>query len=681
VLQTHDAILDLGQLVTHERQRIVRLWAKRLRSELHEYELPLSELQAGLEHNISELGRLLTERGEEAIELWAEAVRPLGMSRFDQHFEPDDLAREFKVLHQLLLRQYTRRYRRLEPELAEFLAALFGEAIGAVQASFARILKTEEVRFRDAALMESVLHHVDVGILVAEPDGTLSYATAPVSRLFGVPLRAFLGPRAPKTLAAVLHQMNARHPEGTPFRVEDMPFARALEQKSAVRGVQMMLERPPRSQPVLIEMAAIPLLEEGPERELLGVIQTMTDRTEAANQTRQLSEAHDEVRRLQGRLLQRMRTEALGQLAASTAHSLNNFLNVLRLRITLLRKEPRPEHLDALDRTVRNVGELVSKLQDFAAVRTDEQLVALPLTQVVREALDLVRPELAHSDPPVRLEFSLQSRGVVRVDASTLRELLINLVLSAKERSPEAGQLELRTFDDGGHSHIELRDFGPPMTDEELAQLFDPLKANANAPHLSLLLAVARNQLQRWGGELVCENCARPESDSGATRWVLRLPMVEERELTPPPVGVHKTASFSRPHLTGAHRVLVVDDDPENARMLAEVLSDEGYEVKVAHSGDAALHAWERHQFDAALLDGLMPDISGWALARQLRARAPTVLLAMITGGDVRGQNRGDLALVDAVFRKPIDVSALDEFLSQDSDERSSSQEHPTLPP
>jgi len=122
-----------------------------------------------------------------------------------------------------------------------------------------------------------------------------------------------------------------------------------------------------------------------------------------------------------------------------------------------------------------------------------------------------------------------------------------------------------------------------------------------------------------------------------------------------------------------ARRVLVVDDDPDNARMMAEVLSDEGYQVRVAQSGREALEIWDQGPFDAALLDVMMPDVSGWELARTLRARCGDVLLAAVTGADVRGQNRSNLALVDAVFRKPVDVEALDDFLSQ--------REHREAPP
>jgi len=665
----HEDISNLVHLLVNEHDRIVRLWAKRLRVELHELNLSSRDLRSNLSFHVSELGRLLSERGEEAVELWAEVVRPWGTQRFDQRFEADDVVREFKVLHQLLLGLYARRYKKIDPELAIFLAELFGEAIAALEDSFARVLKTEEVRFRDAALMESVLHHVDVGILVAEPDGTLTYATPPVGRLFGVPVRAFLGTRAPKTLAAVLAQMNARHTNGQPFRVEHLPFLKALSDRVPSRSVSMVIERPPRGEEVLIEMSAIPILDEGNGDELLGVIQTLTDRSESVRKSRELVKAHEELRKLQGRLLQRTRAQALGQLASNTAHSLNNFLNVLRLRITLLRKDFKPDHLDALDRTVRNVGELIARLQDFAAVKTEEQLSVVDFSQLVREAIDLAKPDLSQGDPPTRVELEQTSHAKVRVDASVMRELLVNLLTAARDRAQGSGSgsLSVRTYEEEGRVFFKLRDEGPPMSPEELAKLFDPLKGQSPSPHLSLMLGVARNQLLRWGGELDCRNA--PDTEAGGSEWTLILPTAkaEEKASEPPHPLPTRVRAAPAHRLGGANLILVVDDEPENARMLAEVLTDEGYRVKIAHSGEAALHAWEHHVFDAALLDGLMPDMTGWELAREIRARSPHVLLAMITGADVRGQNRASLALVDAVFRKPIDVAALDDFLSQES--------------
>jgi CheY-like chemotaxis protein/PAS domain-containing protein len=653
----NETIAALAGLVHEERERIARLWTKRLREELYELDLPGRDLRTPLRRLLDELARLLTDRPDDVLRLWSEVVRAHGAYRYDQRFEPEDLVREFKALQEVLLRVYSRRHGGvLEPEVAEFIAELVGEANASAQASYARVLRTEEVRFREAAVMESVLYHMDVGILLAEEDGSVSFASPPVSRLIGVPMRSVVGARAVNSLAPVLAQVHAHHPSGEPFRVTELPFMRAIKERGSVRGVMMVVERPGSGE-AWLEMSATPIWEEGGE--LAGVIQTMTDRTEAATKTKELTTAHDELRRLQGRLLQRTRAQALGQLASGAAHALNNFLNVLRLRITLLRREFKPEHLDALDKTVGQIGELVGRLQEFNVQRTEEVLSDVSLDTVVREALELARGEMERGAHPVVVELHLEDPGAVRADAGFLRELVVSLLLAAKDRMEQGGALELTTQSEGADQvALRIQDEGPPYAVEELARMFDPLNREVGAPQAALQLAVVRAQVQRWGGELTVENSQR--GPGGA--FVVRMPRAR---------AVHEVELHTEAHVTSprrfqqTRRVLVVDDDMDNARMLAEVLGDEGYDVQVAESAQVALQLWERRRYDAALLDALMPDMSGWELARELRQRTPAALLAIVTGMDVRGQNRANLALVDAVFRKPIDVGALDEFLTQ----------------
>jgi two-component system cell cycle sensor histidine kinase/response regulator CckA len=653
----NETIDALAGLVQDERERLARLWAKRLREELYELDLPGRDLRAPLRRLLEELARLLRDRPDEALRLWPEVVRAHGAFRYDQRFEPEDLVREFKALEEVLLRVYARRNKgRLEPEVAEFITELVGEANASAQASYARVLRTEEVRFREAAVMESILYHMDVGILLAEADGSVSFATPPVSKLMGVPMRSVVGARAVNSMAPVLAQVNAHHPSGEPFRVADMPFMRAIHERGPVRGVMMVVERPGGGE-AWLEMSATPIWDEGGE--LAGVIQTLTDRTEAALKSRELMSVHDELRRLQGRLLQRTRAQALGQLASGAAHALNNFLNVLRLRITLLRREFKPEHLDALDRTVGQVGELVGRLQEFNVQRTEEVLTDVSIDTVVREALELARGELERGGHPVTVDLHLGNPGQVRADAGFLRELVVSLLLAARDRMQEGGRLDLTTEAEGTERlTLRIQDEGPPYAVEELSRMFDPLNREVGAPQAALQLAVVRAQVQRWGGELTVENTQR--GTGGA--FVVRLPrarVVREAEAQ----GAVQLEAPRRFQQT--RRVLVVDDDMDNARMLAEVLGDEGYDVQVAQNAEVALQMWERRRYDAALLDALMPDVTGWELARELRKRTPQALLAIVTGMDVRGQSRATLALVDAVFRKPIDVGALDEFLSQ----------------
>lgn len=647
-------ITALAGLLQDERERIARLWAKRIRAETYELDIPGKDVRAPLRHLLDELARLLRDRGEDAVRLWPEVVRPHGTERYEQRFNPEDLAREFKALEEVLIYVYTRRHGQIEQSVAEFISELVWEAEASAMAAFARALKTEEVRFREAAVMESVLYHVDVGILLAEADGTVSFATPPVSRLLGVPVRPVVGARAAVTLGPVLMQINARHPGGEPFRVTDMPFMRALKERGPVRGVMVVIERPGGGEATL-EMSATPIFEE--DGELAGAIQTLSDRTEAANKTKALESAHGELRRLQGRLLQRTRAQALGQLASGAAHALNNSLNVLRLRITLLRREFKPEHLDALDRTVKQIGELVSRLQEFNVQRSEEQLTDVPVDTTVREALELARGELEQREPPVMVDLRLGDAGAVHVDPGFFRELVVNLMLAARDRMEKGGHLLVTSRQEGGWVTLRVEDEGPPFAVEEMGRMFDPLNPSA-APQLSLLMAVSRAQVQRWGGELTVENTGL--GHGGA--FVVRLPRAKtEGEEVGRPGEFHPAA----PRFQQTRRVLVVDDDLDNARMMAEVLGEEGYEVQVAHSPEVALQLWDKRRYDAALLDAVMPEMSGWELARELRQRSPQVLLAIVTGADVRGQNRANLALVDAVFRKPIDVGALDDFLGQ----------------
>lgn len=653
-----DPVAALLQLLEEEEERVVRLWAKRIRAETYELDIPGRNLRAPLRRLINELVRLLRDRGTDALSLWPEVVRSHGARRYDQRFDAEDLAREFKALEEVLLYVYARRNGRLEPEVATFIVELVGEAHASAQASFARVLKTEEVRFREAAVMESVLHHVEVGILLAEVDGTVSFATPPVSRLIGVPMRAVVGSRSQSPLSAVLTQVNARHPGGDPFKLDELPFMRALHERGPVRGVMMVVERPGGGEATL-EMSATPVWEEGGE--LAGAIQTFTDRTEAANKTKALVIAHDELRRLQGRLLQRTRTQALGQLASGAAHALNNFLNVLRLRITLLRREFKPEHLDALDKTVGHIGELVARLQEFNVQRTEEHITDVHVDAMVREALELVRAELEQREHPVTVELHLEDPGAVRADPGFFRELVVNLLLAERERLGDGGgRVVVASRAEEGWASLRVEDHGAPYDADDLMRMFDPLNRVAGAPQLSLLLAVARNQVQRWGGELTVENIP---GGRGAA-FVVRLPLTRSSEEVEHEAGAGRGTAGPR-RFQQTRRVLVVDDDPDNARMMAEVLSEEGYDVKTANSGDVALKIWDERRYDAALLDAVMPDMSGWEVARELRKRSPQALLAIVTGMDVRGQNRANLALVDAVFRKPIDVGALDDFLGQ----------------
>ncbi len=652
----------MADFVAAEKDRIARLWSKRLRDELRELDLPGRDLRAPLARIVDELARLLDQRGEEAFWLWPESMRGHGAWRYRQRFQSEDVAREMKALQQVLLRVYARHSGRFEPEMVELITELIGEAAASVHAGFDRCLASEEVRFREAAVMESVLENVEVGILLVDGDGTISFATPAVTRILGVPVRALVGTRAAEALRSVLVSVRARKPDGTPFRPAEMPYVRALKERRDVRGVRMTIDRLPDGSEAVLEMSATLLRrqptpgEEPPAEEtsLVGVLQTVADRTEQERSARELTHAYQELREMEARFLERTQGEAIGSLAATAAHALNNALNVLSLKIDRAKREGAA--VDALEPAMRGVRETVERLQALSEIRraADSPVVG-PAEPRIERALDRARQELTARAPGTSIERELEGSTPIVADTELLSELVVNVLLAICERVDPGARIRVAGGRRDDRFELRIEAGAKPFSPEELANLAEPLKGRYPNPRRALLLSVGRNQVERMGGTLRWENLP----DGRGIGCELRLP-VREEEL--PRIPASGAASGPTP-AGRIHRVLVVDDDLENARALSEVLTEEGYDVRTAHTGDGAIRLWGSVRPDAALIDAVMPDRSGWDVAREIRRLTPEAAIAIVTGADLRGQSRQNLALVDAVFRKPVDVGALDQFL------------------
>ncbi|HEX8952311.1 MAG TPA: response regulator, partial [Polyangia bacterium] len=134
----------------------------------------------------------------------------------------------------------------------------------------------------------------------------------------------------------------------------------------------------------------------------------------------------------------------------------------------------------------------------------------------------------------------------------------------------------------------------------------------------------------------------------------------------PPAPAAHAAPSSARPAPRPARRILVVDDDAGNRETLTELLGLSGHDVLGAESGKDALAAVAAapRPFDVALIDLAMPDMNGIELAEKLRARDPALRLALVTGWEPSAiDSHGEPGLIEAIFRKPIDLAAINRFL------------------
>lgn len=653
----------LGRFISEHEGRIVKRATKALRYELDEG-ISRLERKVAIPAYLGELGRLLLERGMEAPRLWGEMVRPYGRAGFEGRREISDLLREFKTLHFAIEDEWFRRHGTMDLRVMELLTDCMVEGQAAVAADYVRRLRNERIEFRESALIETILEHLDEGILLVEADGTLSYATKPAVAIVGSELENVIGKKVDEPgWQQVLDRLQARKLDGTPIRSNEVPAVRTLEGEEGVEPLLMRIPR--RGGERIIEAGALPIWMEGTspgERTLRGVIMTLRDRTEDIRKSTELRQAYKELTDLHARLLHRTRTQAMGELASGAAHALNNLLNAMTLRMHLLRESPSPEAIDSLNRSVNDIANLVARLQQFASPRPTGPVEATDLNEVLSEALAFVRPEArgtAEGAVHVHLELG-EDLPPVRANASELREVLVNVMLQACDQLQDFGKLTVETSAEDEIVRCRIAWGAREIPQAEAAVWFEPFAGGA-PPELSFALASARSAVARWDGELDAR-----VTEQGQTEFIFELPAsTPEHEAEEAPVA----------RAGGQRSVLVIDDDADNASMLAEVLLSEGHFAVTATTGAEAIEEWKRRSYDVALIDLLMPDMSGVEIATELQKTRPEARLALVTGWELTGEEK-QKAPVEAVFRKPVDLDRLLTFLEGAPQEHAGAAPH-----
>jgi CheY-like chemotaxis protein/signal transduction histidine kinase len=487
------------------------------------------------------------------------------------------------------------------------------EGMAQAAAAHARATRGAESAVLQPAPLEALLAPLEEALVVLDREGAVTLAGGALERLCEVEPHQLVGRRGIEVGRAAQAAVRARSTGSV--------VAPTLQRLADERT---------------IEIAAEPLVGGG-------AVQTVRDRTERVEQRDALERADRELAALHARLLRGGHLQALGDIAAGTALALNNELNAIAMVLPLLRAESvQPRHLATIEAAVGRAAALVSRLQQLARPRRAGPARPLDLNAAVVEALDLVRPELtaAADDRRVRVDARLGEVPMVAAHGAELREVLCSLLVLARDALPSGGLLQVATRRAGERALVEVQ-HGDGA----------PAAADANADGRELALTAAREAASRGGGELTVERDAR-----GAV-YTLSLPLaVEAPAHKPPPPPTEPM------HLHRA-RVLVVDDDAGNRETLSELLGLLGHEVETAATPGEALRLVTAHDFDAALVDLAMPEMNGAELARRLRAKVPSLRLAIVTGWEP-AEAEAD-APVEALFRKPIDLHAIQTFLDE----------------
>jgi two-component system NtrC family sensor kinase len=335
------------------------------------------------------------------------------------------------------------------------------------------------------------------------------------------------------------------------------------------------------------------------------------------------------IERQRDALRQSEKLTAMGSLLAGVAHELNNPLAIVMGRASLLEEKTEGTPLQADAARIRDAaercGRIVRTFLNMARSRP-AQRGSVQLNDLVRAAADMLGYTLrSHAiDLELRLDETLPE---VHADGDQIGQVVLNLLVNAQQALAAHTGLRRITITSGqtpGGVWLKLIDSGPGVPEAVRDRIFDPFfTTKGDGMGTGLGLSVSRGIVREHGGELALV-AAGLQSGAGAS-FKLSLPLQ-----VPAAPGVTLQADPGPASSQAVGRVLVVDDEPEIADLIRNMLEGAGYEVASADSGAVALEMLATAGFQAIVSDLRMPDMDGAALQRAVREQHPALATRML---------------------------------------------------
>jgi PAS domain S-box-containing protein len=390
----------------------------------------------------------------------------------------------------------------------------------------------------------------------------------------------------------------------------------------------------------------------GEERWFQAVASPMTEDTVifVARDVTEQRRAEEALRQRENELRQATKMEAVGRLAGGVAHDFNNLLTAVLGHAELaLTRVPLPEALGDDLRQIRAAGSraagLTQQLLAFSRSQVLEPRI-VELNDVITGLLKILRRTIGEDIELVtRLTAALDP---VRADPVQLEQVLLNLIVNARDAMPQGGRLTIETsgiqLAGSPGVRIAVSDTGIGMSEEVLAHLFEPFfTTKEQGKGTGLGLATAYGIVQQSGGEI----SVRSEPGVGTTFHV-DLPRADADAVADQETPVN---GAPRP---GWETLLLVEDDDAVRYLTRQVLELQGYHVLAAPGGEAALELSRRFEGPIHLLltDVVMPQMSGPRLADLLTRQRPDLQVIYMSGYAAHEREHGTAAEA-AFLQKP----------------------------
>jgi PAS domain S-box-containing protein len=499
--------------------------------------------------------------------------------------------------------------------------------------------RLEETQRRLSAAVE----HAADAVVITDPEGTILYVNPALERIMGYDRTELIG-RKP-------HSLTGSH--------LDVAFHQDLWQSVQAGNVwqERLTNERAEDSSYALDLTVAPVRSHSGE--IVNYVGTMRDVTREV----QLEEQFQQAQKM----------EALGRLAGGIAHDFNNLLTIIRLSIRLLDRqlhpqEPLREHVRRLEETSERAVKLTKQLLSFSRREIIEPQV-LDLNELVQDLNRMLRRIMGED-----IEFVTELASdlwPVKVDPSQLEQVIMNLVVNARDAMPSGGRLTISTSNTvldeadtaslvdvqaGEYTLLSVQDTGIGMDDEVKSHLFEPFFTTKDRGQgTGLGLPTVFGIVKQNGGHI------HVESEVGrGTIFQIYLPRASRTEALArprPPAGPIRLT-------LGTETVLVVEDEDAVRDLAVRVLKSCGYQVLTAADGLHALDISERHDGPIHLLlaDVILPRMNGKEIADRLRNHRPETKVLFMSGyTDDVITHHGVLEPGTAFLPKPFTVEDLTE--------------------
>ncbi|MDR2337923.1 MAG: response regulator [Deltaproteobacteria bacterium] len=371
--------------------------------------------------------------------------------------------------------------------------------------------------------------------------------------------------------------------------------------------------------------------------------------------------------------LEEDKLKALGLLAGSVAHDLNNILtgilgNISLLKVILKDQTECADYLEAIDNSAKKSAQITQQILEFVRGNVGRQQ-QVNLSALIKNIIQACRGTLSQE---VKIVFHNTAQDfLVMGDETQLHQVVLNLIVNAQNALENEGTIDIfleaeklyqplffggQSIPAGNYLRLTVTDTGSGMSEEVAKKIFEPFFTTKDKNGTGLGLAIVHNFIQAHNG------LVRVFSRIGAgTSFQIYLPDICGQVATA--VKSNIVADEAKPTIPkGQERILVVDDEDTVRTVLQKSLEFLGYTVDTALHGKDALerYAGNLSNYDLVILDMMMPQMSGEETFLKMREIYPQIKVILASGYSSDASTKAVLAAgAKSFIQKPFAIEEL----------------------